>query len=74
MQTVSKNLQFLKPDVHKLIVTVMKWHIPKQQAIIIKYRNCKGFNKTKFKSKLTNILDLNIHESRNIEFFEDIFF
>ena len=40
---------------------------------IIKYRNCKGFNETKFRSELTNILDLNIHESRNIKFFR-IFF
>ena len=47
----------------------MKSHIPKQQAQIIKYRDCKGFNETKFRSELTNILDLNIHESRNVEFF-----
>ena len=51
----------------------MKSHIPKQQAKIIKYRNCKGFNETKFNSELTNILDLNIHENRNIEFFKNIF-
>ena len=51
----------------------MKSHIPKQQAKIIKYRNYKGFNETKFRSELTNILDLNIHESRNIEFFKNIF-
>ena len=37
-------------DFHKLIVTVMKLHIPKQQAKIIKYRNYKGFNETKFRS------------------------
>ena len=55
-------------DFHKLIVTVMKSHIPKQQAKIVKYRNCKGFNETKFRSELTNILDLNIRESKNIEF------
>ena len=60
-------------DFHKLIVTVMKSHIPKQQPKIIKYRNYKGFNETKFRSELTNILDLNIHESRNIEFFKNIF-
>ena len=51
----------------------MKSHIPKQQPKIIKYRNYKGFNETKFRSELTNILDLNIHESRNIEFFKNIF-
>ena len=28
---------------------------------------------TKFRSELTNILDLNIHERRNIEFFKNIF-
>ena len=60
-------------DFHKLIVAVMKSHIPKQQPKIIKYRNYKGFNETKFRSELTNILDLNIHESRNIEFFKNIF-
>ena len=60
-------------DFHELIVTVMKSHIPKQQAKIIKYRNYKGFNETKFRSELTNILDLNIHESRNIEFFKNNF-
>ena len=58
---------------HKLIATVMKLHIPKQQAKIIKYRNYKGFNETKFRSELTNILDLNIHESKNIKFFKNIF-
>ena len=31
-------------DFLKLIVTVMKSHVPKQQAKIIKYINCKGFN------------------------------
>ena len=31
------------------------------------------FNETKFRSELTNILDLNIHETRNIEFFKNIF-
>ena len=51
----------------------MKSHIPKQQANIIKYRNYKGFNETKFRSELANILDLNIHESRNIDFFKNIF-
>ena len=51
----------------------MKSHIPKQQPKIIKYRNYKGFNEIKFRSELTNILDLNIHESRNIEFFKNIF-
>ena len=35
-------------DFHKLIVTVMKSHIPKQQAKIIKYRNYRDFNETKF--------------------------
>ena len=60
-------------DFHKLIVTVMKSHIPKKQAKIINYRNYKGFNETKFRSELTNILDLNIHESRNIEFFKNSF-
>ena len=60
-------------DFHKLIVTVMKSHIPKQQPKIIKYRNYKCFNETKFRSELINILDLNIHESRNIEFFKNIF-
>ena len=59
-------------DFHKLIVTVMKWHILKQQAKIIKYRNYKGFNETKFRSELTDILDLNIHENRNIDFFKNI--
>ena len=48
---------------HKLIVTVMRSHIPKQQ----------GFNETKFKSELTNILHLDIHESRNAEFFKNVF-
>ena len=51
----------------------MKSHIPKQQPKIIKYRNYKGFNEIKFRSELTIILDLNIHESRNIEFFKNIF-
>ena len=51
----------------------MKSHIPKQQPKTFKYRNYKGFNETKFRSELTNILDLNIHESRNIEFFKNIF-
>ena len=51
----------------------MKSHIPKQEGKIIKYRNYKGFNETKFRSELTNILDLNIHESRNIDFFKNIF-
>ena len=51
----------------------MKSHIPKQQPKIIKCRNYKDFNETKFRSQLTNILDLNIHESRNIEFFKNIF-
>ena len=60
-------------DFHKLIVTVMKSHIPKQQPKIIKYRNYKGFDETKFRSELTNILDLNIHDSRNIDFFKNIF-
>ena len=32
-----------------------------------------NFNETKLRSELTNILDLNIHESRNIEFFKNIF-
>ena len=44
-----------------------------EQPKIIKYRNYKAFNETKFRSELTNILDLNIHESRNIEFFKNIF-
>ena len=60
-------------DLHNLSVTVMKSYIPKQQPKIIKYRKYKGFNETKFRSELTNILDLNIHESRNIEFFKNIF-
>ena len=51
----------------------MKSHIPKQQPKTFKYRNYKGFNKRKFRSELTNILDLNIHESRNIEFFKNTF-
>ena len=51
----------------------MKSLIPKQEGKIIKYRNYKGFNETKFRSELTNILDLNIHESRNIDFFKNIF-
>ena len=42
-------------DLHKLIVTRIKSHIPKQQAKIIKYRNYKGFNETKFRSELTNL-------------------
>ena len=46
----------------------MKSQIPKQQAKIIKCRNYKGFNETKFSNELTNILHLNIHERRNIEF------
>ena len=61
MQTVSKNLQFLKTglsDFDKLIVTVMKLHIPKQQARIIKYKNYEGG--TKLRSELTNILHLKI--------------
>ena len=61
-------------DFHKFIVTVMKLYIPKQQPKIIKYRKYRGFNETKFRSELTNILDLNIHESRNIQFFNNIFF
>ena len=76
MQTVSKNLQFFETglsDFHKLTVAVMKSHIPKQQPKIIRYRNYKGFNEKRFRSELTNILDLNIHESRNIEFLKDIF-
>ena len=60
-------------DLHNLSVTVMKSYIPKQQPKIVKYRKYKGFNETKFRSELTNILDLNIHESRNIEFFKNIF-
>ena len=52
----------------------MKSHIPKQQAKIIKFRNFKGFNETKFRSELTNILHLNIHESGNIELFKNNFF
>ena len=60
-------------DLHNLIVTVMKSYIPKQQPKIIKYRKCIGFKETKFRSELTNILDLNIHESRTIEFFKNIF-
>ena len=60
-------------DFYKLIFTVIKSHVPKQQAKIIKYRNYKGFNETKFRSELTNILDLNIHGSRNIDFFKNIF-
>ena len=51
----------------------MKSPIPKQHAKIIKYRNYKGFNETKFRSELTDILYLNIHESRHIEFFKNIF-
>ena len=51
----------------------MKSPIPKQHAKIIKYRNYKGFNETKFRSELTNILYLSIHESRHIEFFKNIF-
>ena len=58
---------------HKLIVTVMKSHIPKQQPKVIKHINYKGFMETKFSSELTNILDLDIHESRNIEFLKNIF-
>ena len=58
-------------DFQKLIVTVIKSHIPMQQPKIIKYRNHEGFNETKFRSELTNILDLNIHESRTIEFFKN---
>ena len=53
-------------DFHKLIVTVMKSHIPKQQPN-------EGFNETKLRSELINILDLDIHESRNIAFFKNIF-
>ena len=60
-------------DFQKLTVIVMKSHIPKKQAKIIKYRNYKGFNETKFRSELANILDLNIHDSRKIEFFKYIF-
>ena len=60
-------------DFHKLIVTVMKSYISKQLAKIIKYRNYKGFNKTEFRTELTNILELNIHESRNTKFFKNIF-
>ena len=74
MQTVSKNLfEIGLSDFHKLIVTVMKLHIPKQQPKIIKYRNYKSFNETKFRIELTIILGLNIHESRNIEFFKNVF-
>ena len=32
-----------------------------------------NFNETKFRSELTNILDLKVHESKNIEFFKSIF-
>ena len=60
-------------DFHELIVIVMESHIPKQQAKLSKHRNCKGFNETKFRSELTNILYLNIYESRNIAFFKNIF-
>ena len=60
-------------DFH-IIVTVMKSHIHMQQAKVIKYRNYKVFNETKFRSELTNTLDLNIHESRNAKFFKNIFF
>ena len=57
---------------HKHTVTLMKSHLPKQQAKIIKYRNYKYFNETKVRSELTNILRLNMqHESRNIEFFKN---
>ena len=58
---------------HKLIVTVKKSNIPKQQPKITKYRNYKGFNETKFRSELTNILDLYIHECRNIDLFKNNF-
>ena len=60
-------------DFHKLIVTVTKSHIPKQQPKIIKCTNYTRFYETKFRSELTNILDLNIQESRNVEFFKNIF-
>ena len=56
-------------DFHKLIVTVMKSHIPKQQTKLLNTET----TETKFRSELTNILDLNIHESRNIDFFKNIF-
>ena len=50
----------------------MKSFFPKQQPKIIKYRNYKGFNETKYRSEITNGLDLNNSESRNIEFFKNI--
>ena len=42
----------------------MKSHIPKQQPKIIKHGNYKGDNET---------MDVSVHESRNIEFFTNIF-
>ena len=51
----------------------MKSHIPKPQAKIVKYTKYKGFNVTKFRSELANILYLNIHESSKIEFFKNDF-
>ena len=45
---------------HKLIVTVMKSYIPKQQPKVIKYRNYKVFNETNFRSELKSVLDLNM--------------
>ena len=50
----------------------MKSFFPKQQPKIIKYRNYKGFIETKYKSEITNVLDLNNHESTDIELFKNI--
>ena len=47
-------------DFHKLIVIMMKSSIPKLQPKVIKYKNYKGFNATKSRIELTNILHANI--------------
>ena len=64
-------------DFHKLIVTVMKYRTflsNRPKLLNTEYRNYKGFNETKLRNELTNILHLNLLESRIIEFFIKIYF
>ena len=41
-------------DFHKMTVTVMKLHFPKQKPKIICYRDCKRFRNQIFRSELDN--------------------
>ena len=59
-------------DHHKMVITVMRSFFPKQDPIVIKYRDYKKFDTLAFKMELKNRLE-NMNENALYQVFESIF-